>query len=371
MEAPDEDENPPLETILAGTMVDDHSPEAPARASLAGCDEARTRKELLARMRRGELSLRERSAALMLASRVSIEKELDALGSLLGDGALALSARSLALALLQASPEGAQRAAALAPVLGDALFARIGDEKLVVELVLQLPAPGMADGLARALLGVPEVLRDGVYARLERCRRRAGLPALVAWRRALHGPELSAFHDRMAAVVMDEAGEGTSVAVEMLWRNAPDDEARRVWGRIVAAIEPRAGRQSRPPPRGSTHRIDTPDAPTQWMVCVEHPERMTLVARAYEREGQSLAVDGVFVLPSEPSVSVTSTDGRPITMSYRVMSLDETRERAVRLARRMSAEGQRLPHDLCLLLCLLDGLPSTEGSVPAFASGAS
>lgn len=368
METPEEsDENPPLELLLEGTMVDDTSPEVPSRATRAGLDEAGVRREFLARLRRGELSLRERAAALMLGGRLDLGQDIDALEAIVRDRSRGLGARSVALAMLLSNPAGPPRVQAAALALGDAEFTRLSDEKLVLELVLQLPAPGLADGLARALLGVPAPLRDGVFARLERCRRRAGLLALVAWRRALCGPELAAFHDRMAAAVIDEAGEGSSVALEMLWQGAPDDASRRIWGRIVAALAARQGRKNLLAVEGSTHRVETPGEPTQWMVCIAHPERMTMVAKAREREGTSLEVEGVYVMPSTPSVSISGGEG-PITLSYRVMSLEETRERAVKAALAMRGETKGLPHDLCLLLCLLDGMPAAEPASPASAA---
>lgn len=351
---------PALVDLVEGVLMDDASPGAPTRASLDGCDEARARAELVARLGRGAMSLRERAAALMLAERVGVDGQEEALAALIRDPSLPPSSRSCAMMLLMTVESAEPRLRALAQSVGEETWRSLHDEKLTLSLALQMPAPEVAEALAAQLARCPEGVRDEVFARMDRCRRAAGLPALLAWRRALAAQELAAQHDRMAAAVADEAGGGAEVVLEALWRAADDEAVRARLGRVVAQVEARALRGSGPGARGVAHRIESPGAGAEWMVCVAHPGRMTLVARAREPEGEALRVDSVHVMPSEPSVQIGAAGAGPLTMSYRTVSLAETRERAVAAARALRAGERELPHELCVLLCLLDGLPSVE-----------
>lgn len=349
----------PFADMVGAFVVDDRSPDAPTRASLEGCDLARAQRELFARMRRGPMTLRERAAAMIVARDLALEGHEDDLAAVLLDDGLAPSSRSCALSLLLFTPSGAERARAAHDRVGEAGWVALQDEKLALELALQLPAPGLADALAAQLLRIPPTAREEVWTRLERCRREAGLPALPAWQRALTEPDLAPLHDRMTAAIIDEAGEGTSVVLDMLWQTAEAEPAQHNFGRADAALTARGllGREAAA--SGVTHLLEVPGEPARWMVCVPHPGRMTLVAQAEATE-DSLTVREVVVLPAEPHVSLAGPRGVPLTLHYRVLTAAETRERAVALARSMRSRGEALPHELCLLLCLLDGLPSPE-----------
>ncbi len=350
--APDD---PPLEVMVDAIMIDDASRDAPSRAALTGCDERAAREALLARLRRGEMTLRERAAAAMLAGRLNLMGFEGSLVAAASDATLTRSSRSCAVALLMMSPSAGAHLRTVERAVGAATWVSLHDEKLVLDLLLQMPSPGVADAMCRSLLGVPPAARAEVFARLDRCRRAAGMPAILAWRRGLAVQELGALHDVMAGAVADEAGEATGVVLEMLWRAAGDGGFRDRLARVVARVESRTLRGGTRPAQGSTHRIATPEREAQWMVCIAHPGRMTLVAHACEA-GDALRVDGVFVLPAEPRVQVHGGDD-PITLDYRVMSLTETRDHAVLRAKAMCAEGASLSHNLGLTLCLLDGLP--------------
>jgi hypothetical protein len=84
---------------------------------------------------------------------------------------------------------------------------------------------------------------------------------------------------------------------------------------------------------------------------------MTLVAQARATD-DSLFVREVVILPTEPSVGLIGPADAPLTLSYRVVPNAETRPAAIARARAMLARDEALTHELSLLLCLLDGVPS-------------
>jgi hypothetical protein len=354
----------PFADMVGAFTIDDRSPDAPTRASLEGCDLPRARRELLARMRRGPMSLRERAAAMIVARDLGLEGHEGDLATVLLDDGLAPSSRACALSLLLFTPAGTELVRVAHERVGEAQWVALQDEKLALELALQLPAPGMADSLAAQLLRVPEGAREAVWERVERCRREAGLPALAAWRRALTVAELAPLHDRMTAAIIDEADEGTSVVLDMLWQTAETEQAQHNFGRADAALTARGLRGRAHAASGVTHLLEVPGEPARWMVCVPHPGGMTLVAQAEEPAEGALQVNELVILPSEPQVNLTAPRGAALSLNYRVLTAAETRERAVGLARAMRARGEVLPHEVCMLLCLLDGLPSL-GEAPA------
>jgi hypothetical protein len=305
----------------------------------------------------------------MIAARdLALDGHEDALMTVLLDAAVALPSRGCALVLLLFTPAGADLARSAHTRVGEADWVALQDEKLTLELALQMPAPGMADSLAAQLLRIAAPAREEVWARVERCRREAGLPALAAWRRAVTEGELRPLHDRMTSAIVDEAGEGTAVVLDMLLQTGESDDARRNFGRAVAMLAARDLRGRTTAAQGVAHRLEVAGEPVRWLVCIPHPGGMSLVAQAEETDDRGLQVNEIVVLPSEPRVNLSTPHDVLVTMSYRVMSPAETRERAVAATRRMLAAGMGLPHELCLLLCMLDGMPSREAPTTATAA---
>jgi hypothetical protein len=358
----------PFADMVGAFVIDDRSPEVPSRASLEDCDAPRARQELIARMRRGPMTLRERAAAMIAARDLALDGHEDALMEVVCDASVSLPSRSCALVLLLFTPAGADLARSAHARVGEADWVALQDEKLTLELALQMPAPGMADSLATQLLRVAAPAREEVWTRIERCRRDAGLPALAAWRRAVTVDELTPLHDRMTAAIIDEAGHGAAVVLDMLLQTADSDEARRSFGRAVANLAAKDLVGHTTAAQGVTHRLEVAGEPVRWLVCVPHPGAMTLVAQAEETVDGGLQVNEIVVLPSEPHVNLSTPRDVLVTMNYRVMSPKETRERAVAATRKMLETGAGLPHELCLLLCLLDGMPSGAASAPGAAA---
>ena len=347
------DANPPvpsLEEMLGAIMVDD--PDAPPAASYAGCDAAGAWAVVLARLRRGPMSIRERMATLMVIHHLGVAGREDDLAAVALDDGLDATARSCVLTELTSIPTGLARLAAIEKTLGPAAWNDLLDTKLTLEFALQMPDPNMADGLAKMVASAPPVLRAELFARFERCRRAAGMPALLAWWRALSVSSLAALHDRMVAAVADEGDAGTSAVAEVFWTAMKDEGTRARFAEVMARITSRALRAPMREAEGVAWRLGGEDG-AQWVSFVAHPGRLTFVAQGRETADGDVEVGEVVMVPYEASLQA---QGDPA--SARQVTLGELRDRVVARTRRALSGGGKVDFAACVLLCLLDGVPT-------------
>ncbi len=362
---PPPDEGPPLSLLLDALSMD--RPERPLTRGAMTPDEARA--VLFSRVREGPMSVRESASAIMLAGRVGALDNGDDLEALLSDASLDPSSRAWIWCVLQGSAnDRLQRAQS--KMTPDDLRA-VNDEKLAIELCLQLPDPNIPPQFAQLLLRVPHVERGTVLARIELSRRKAGFPAVLLWSICLAQPGLASLHDQMATWIIDEGGEGAQLAVE-LFADGVSDELRAGYTKVMAGLASRAIHGvPGAVPEGSVRRVRFPDGRTQLALAVRTPGGAHVVAVLSHHADGTVEIHDHGVMPLDVHMDIRFGTGL-ITATIDGMDLNGARDALVTWARDLRAAGKPCPWPLLVLIASLDGTlaPDDRGEPRPVASRA-
>ncbi len=212
--------------------------EAELRQRLSPVSKESARQVLVGMLRRSLVGEEEYGLFLEVFSQLGIGGQREDLLALVNDRDRDTLARTLAMTLLAEDDPDYLDADVAGMDPED--FSQLADRPLI-ELMTAVEADAdAAEDLTAFLLESPEEIRGFLLLRLGSCRRGVGVSAVTAYGHALGCPKLAELHPVMVDALVEEGGDEAIELLEQLKRNAPDEQARRLYQGALMRIRTRS-----------------------------------------------------------------------------------------------------------------------------------
>lgn len=328
--------------VLLQRLCGDDVPAAPSRDEAADM--------LRARCAAGPMTAGDQLAAELLLQRVGVG-DAAAWERVLTDTRHDDSSRSFALRVLSADASNQSRALRL--VTDDDDMDRLADARMVAEMIAQLTLDVVPEELAMALAAVPAPQRADRWDHIERCRRRALMPAAVTWVHVLCDPELVALRQRCLDAIDGEGGAAAAFLLAQCLGQLDDAVLASSIAQRVARMEhvaaPRANAVA---PRVHGWMITQP-AGVQLAFVLQHPEDVWVYGEFRCAPDGEVDTEVFMVAPEAPEIE-------PPTLAQGATVRPATREALYAALHDACAAAQRagvgLTYPPLLVLGLLEGI---------------